>query len=184
MIGRRNRQEIYGRREAGDRMVFRKAKKIEAEAVMDLYRTVMGAPFCTWDESYPGETEIKGDLFSGTLYVLEENQDLIGAISIVPENEINDFDCWKVKDHTREFARVVLRPDYQHKGLSVILVEGIIRELQKQNVAAIHIAVAKDNLPAQGLYRKMDFDFCGEADLYGHSFFLCEKILQTEKSEL
>ena len=159
-------------------MIFRKAKWNEAETILNLYRAVIGTPFCTWDELYPGETEITEDLSFGTLYVLEENQELIGAISIVPENELDHLECWKVRENTREFARVVLKPDHQHKGLSIILVEGIIRELQKQSVAAIHIAVAKENIPAQRLYQKIGFDFCGEADLYGHRFFLCEKALQ------
>jgi L-amino acid N-acyltransferase YncA len=158
-------------------MIFRKAEWSEAETIMALYRAVIGTPFCTWDESYPGSTEINGDLSSGTLYVLEENKELIGAISVVPENELDDCDCWKVKENAREFARVVLRTDQQRRGLSVYLVEGIIRELQRKGVAAIHIAVAKNNIPAQKLYKKTGFAFCGEADLYGHSYFLCEKIL-------
>ncbi len=158
-------------------MLFRKAEMCEAETVMGLYKAVIGTPFCPWNESYPGEIEIAEDLQAGTLYVLEEDREIIGAISIVPENEYDDFDCWTVKDNTREFARVVIRRDQQHKGLSVHLVEGIIRELQKQGTAAIHIAVAKENLPAQKLYRKMGFDFLGEADMYGHSFYLCEKII-------
>ena len=160
-----------------DKMVFRKAEQWESEVIMNLYRAVIGSPFCTWDESYPGEIEITEDFSSGTLYVLEEAGELIGAISIVPENEIDDFDCWKVRENVREFARVVVRPDHQKKGLSVYLVRGIMEELQKQGAAAIHIAAAKDNIPAQKLYRKMGFDFCGEADMYGHSFFLCEKLL-------
>ena len=158
-------------------MIFRKAEKSEAEEIMALYRAVIGMPFCTWNEEYPGETEILEGLSFGTLYVLEEGGELIGSISVVPENEINAFDCWKVKENAREFARVVLRPDYQQKGLSVHLVEGVIQEFRKQRVPAIHIAVAKENIPAQKLYKKTGFDFCGEADMYGHSFFLCEKIL-------
>ena len=156
-------------------MLFRKADKSEAKTILSLYQAVIGTPFCTWNELYPGEEEIWGDLSAGTLYVLEENGELIGAISIVPENELDELDCWKITDNVREFARVVLRPDCQQRGLSAYLVEGIIRELTKQHVAAIHIAVAKVNTPAQKLYRKMGFDFCGEADLFGHSFFLCEK---------
>ena len=158
-------------------MVFRKARKGEADVVMALYRAVVGKQFCTWDESYPGKTEITADLASGSLYVLEKDKELIGAISIVPKNEIDDFGCWRIKENAREFARVVLRPDQQRKGLSVFLVENIIQELQKQQAAAIHLAVAKENIPAQRLYQKTGFDFCGEADLYGHSFFLCEKVL-------
>ena len=167
----------YNRKVVGN-MLFRKAETREAEAIRALYQAVIGTPFCTWDESYPGETEIAGDLSAGTLYVLEEDHQVIGAISIVPENEMDHFSCWSVKRNAREFARVVLKPDQQHRGLSVYLVEGIIRELQRQGVAAIHIAVAKENIPAQKLYRKTRFDFCGEADMYGHSYFLCERTIK------
>ena len=159
------------------KMLFRKAEKSEADEIRALYQAVIGTPFCTWDESYPGETEIAGDLSAGTLYVLEEDHKMIGAISIVPENEMDHFRCWSVKENAREFARVVINPDHQHKGLSVYLVEGVIRTLQRQGVVAIHIAVAKDNIPALKLYQKMGFDFCGEADMYGHSYFLCERII-------
>ena len=159
-------------------MIFRKAKKNEAKAVLALYKSVLSMPFCTWNESYPGKEEIKEDLSAGTLFVLEEKQELIGAVSIVPENELNDFDCWTIKENAREFARVVIRPDHQRKGLSVLLIEGIIKELRRRNVAAIHIVVAKENLPAQRLYQKMGFTFCGEAELFGHYFFLCEKTIK------
>ena len=164
-----------------DGLIFRKAERCESEHIAALYRSVIGRPFCTWNEDYPGEEEICGDFAAESLYVLENAGELIGAVSIVPENELNGFDCWKVKDNAREFARVVIRPDHQHKGLSVRLVEGIMREMRKQQVSAIHISVAKKNIPAKRLYAGMGFDFCDEADMYGHSFFLCEKILKAEK---
>ena len=148
-------------------MLFRKAEACEAEAIRALYQAVIGTPFCTWDESYPGETEITGDLSAGTLYVLEEDHQTIGAISIVPENELDHFSCWSVKENAREFARVVIKPDQQHKGLSVYLVKGVIRELQRQGAAAIHIAVAKENIPAQKLYRKTGSIFVGKPTCTG-----------------
>ena len=96
------------RKKASDKMLFRKAEMCEAETVMGLYKAVIGTPFCPWNESYPGEIEIAEDLQAGTLYVLEEDREIIGAISIVPENEYDDFECWTVKENTREFARVVI----------------------------------------------------------------------------
>ena len=159
-------------------MLFRKAEKSEAEALRALRQAVIGTSLCTWNESQPGETEISGDLSAGTLYMLEEDHKVIGTISIVPENGPVHFRCWSVKENAREFAGVVIKPDQQHKGLSVYLVEGIIRELQRQGVAAIHIAFAKENILAQKLYRKTRFDFCGEADMYGHSYFLCERTIE------
>ncbi len=158
-------------------MVFREAEKCEAATVADLYRSVTGLPFCTWDETYPGEEEIRGDLEAGTLFVLEEEGEVIGAISIVPENELDEQPCWKETKNAGEFARVVIRPDHQHEGLSRYLVDGVIREFRKRGAAAVHLSVAKINTPAQRLYRSAGFEFCGEADMYGNSYYLCEKIL-------
>ena len=62
-------------------MIFRKADASDAKTVLALYRAVIGTPFCVWDESYPGETEIQGDLAAGTLYVLARDSEVIGAIS-------------------------------------------------------------------------------------------------------
>ena len=159
-------------------MIFRKACKSEEKAIMVLYQSVIGTPFCTWDGSYPGEEEIRDDLSAESLYVLADKEELLGAISVLPAHEWDAFDCWTVRENAREFARVVIRPDHQHKGLSLLLVEGIIEELQKLQADAIHIAVAKENIPAQKLYAKTGFAIRGEADRFGHSFFLCERLLQ------
>ena len=158
-------------------MVFREAEEREAKTVADLYRSVIGLPFCTWDESYPGEEEIRGDLAAKTLFVLEEGGEVIGAISIVPENELDDQPCWRETENAGEFARVVIRPDHQHEGLSRFLVDGVLREFRKRGAAAVHLSVAKVNTPAQKLYRSVGFEFCGEADMYGNSYYLCEKKL-------
>ena len=82
-------------------MIFRKADASDAKTVLALYRAVIGTPFCVWDESYPGETEIQGDLAAGTLYVLARDSEVIGAISIVPENETDNLDCWKVRENAK-----------------------------------------------------------------------------------
>lgn len=158
-------------------MIFRTAGREEAQTVLALYKSVIGTQFCTWNEFYPGETEVRGDLAAGTLFVLERDGALIGAVSIVPANEMDAFDCWRVRENAREFARVVIAPSCQGAGLSRRLADGVIGELRRRGASAIHIAVAKLNIPAQRLYRGAGFDFCGEADMYGSSYFLCEKIL-------
>ena len=158
-------------------MQFRLAKMEEAAEIAALYHSVNGLPFCTWDETYPGAEEIQGDLATDCLFVLENEGTLVGAISIVPENELDDRECWTVKENASEFARVVIRPSDQGKGLSRCLVEGVIEEMRKRGAKAVHLSVAKQNIPAQKLYRREGFEFVGEADMYGHSYFLCEKLL-------
>lgn len=155
-------------------MNFRKAKNEEAGDILALYRSVVGMPFCVWDD-YPGGPEIEGDLAAGTLFVLEQDNELLGAISIVPENEMDDFEGWQVNEGAREFARVVIAPKHQGEGLSRLLLDGIWQEFTRLGVSAVHISVAKVNIPAQKLYRSFGFEFCGEKDMYGSSYYLCEK---------
>ena len=162
-------------------MNFRKAKNEEAGDILALYRSVVGLPFCVWDD-YPGEPEIQGDLAAGTLFVLEQDSELLGAISIVPENEMDDLDCWKVNEGAREFARVVIAPKHQGEGLSRVLLDGIWKEFIKLGVPSVHISVAKVNIPAQKLYRRFGFEFCGEKDMYGSSYFLREKLVREESA--
>lgn len=160
-----------------EKTVFRKAMKSDVKTVVDIYRAATGSEFCTWDEIYPGLYDAEEDLSAGTLFVLESAGEIIGAVSIVPENEMDDLKCWKVREKAREFARVVIRPQDQGKGLSGEIIKGVIRELRNMGTAAVHIAAAKVNVPALKLYRKCGFDFRGETEMYGNSYYLCEKIL-------
>lgn len=159
-------------------MTVRLARAEEAERVVDLYRMVIGQPFCTWNDRYPGMEEVTHDIETDNLFVCEEGEALIGAISIVPENELDEVTAWAVSHDAREIARVVIEPGSQGKRLSRLLIREIIRILQtERGCAAIHLAVATVNVPAYRTYMRLGFQPVGEADLFGHHFCLCEKVL-------
>lgn len=159
-------------------MTVRLARVEEAERIVDLYRMVIGQPYCTWNDQYPGIEEVNHDIETNNLFVCEEGDSLIGAISIVPENELDDVMNWAVSQNACEIARVVIKPSCQGKGYSRLLVREIIRILQtERHCAAIHLAVATVNVLAYRTYMSMGFKPVGEVDLYGHHFCLCEKDL-------
>jgi len=60
--------------------------------------------------------EIDLDIAAQSLYVLEDNLKLVGAISVVPENELDDRPEWRCRDRVREIARVVVSPDCRGNG--------------------------------------------------------------------
>ena len=91
-------------------MTIRQAGAEEAERVVDLYRMVIGQPYCTWNDRYPGIGEVNHDIETNNLFVCEEGDSLIGAISIVPENELDDVMNWAVSQNAYEIARVVIKP--------------------------------------------------------------------------
>ena len=173
-------------------MNFRPAQKNDAEAVLALYKAVIGTPFCVWDDEYPGSAEIERDLAAECLFVLEENGEIIGAISINPENELdaqenvgeysgavsinlkNERDCRRAKENAGEFARVVIRPDAQGKGLGKILVAGILGKMRERGYEIARLAVEANHIPAQRLYRSLGFQTVDRREMWGRQYLLCE----------
>ena len=154
--------------------VFRNARADEAEAVYALYRSVIGTRFCAWDETYPGLFEIRRDLAAGALFVLEEEGRIIGAISLAPENELDELSCWSAGEKAGEFARVVICPERQGKQLARLLVSHILEEMKRRGYRWAHISVASENIPAQKTYGHFGFTAVGQEEMWGHCFYLYE----------
>ncbi len=153
--------------------VFRTAEETERQTVLNLYRSVLSGPFSVWNELYPGMEEIEHDTETGNLFVLTEDNRIIGAVSVVPENEMDDMDCWKEKN-AAEIARVVICPDRQGDGLAAVLVSEILKVLAERKVRAVHLSAAVRNIPAVRTYQHLGFDTVGEADMYGNHYILME----------
>ena len=158
-------------------MEFRKAKETEIEAIAALYESVKGQKGCTWDEFYPSIDTAREDFSCGGLYVLTEENSVIGAVSVVGENELDDENCWREKTNAREVARIAVAPSRQGQGLAAEMLKILFRELEMSGCRAVHLLVAKENPPALRTYQKLGFDFLGDHFVYDNDFFMCEKIL-------
>ena len=160
-------------------MVFRKALAGDLEAVANLYQSAIGRPGCVWDDEYPTVTEAAHDLEGGNLYVLELDGSVIGAVSVLCENEWNEFADWQVADGSqREIARVVISEANKGKGYAVQMLEALFSHLAHDGCRAIRLTVAKANPAAMNTYKKLGFEFLNEAFMYGHDYWLCEKVLK------
>ncbi len=157
-------------------MNFKKANQSDTEHILSLYQNAKTSEFCVWNDSYPSIAEIQHDLITNNLYVMTDKSEIIGAISIVPENEMDGFDCWSYKDG-KEIARVVVDKAYQGHGLSFEMVKSVEAILRQNGRKAIHLSVVKSNLPAYKTYIKAGFAVVGEADMYGNSYYLMEKAI-------
>lgn len=150
----------------------------DADKVLTLYQSVTGKEFCTWNEFYPGTEEIRTDFESGNLFVLRDGSRIIGAISIVPENELDDLEFWRIRDgKIAEIARVAVSPEYQGKGLALGMVCEVETILKARDTIAVHLLAAQVNLPACHTYEKAGYKMMGECDMYGHRFRAYEKAL-------
>ena len=155
------------------------AEKEDAAQVLSLYKAAQMGEFCLWDDSYPTITEIQQDLETKNLYVITDDSKIVGAISVVPENELDGFDCWTHKDG-KEIARVVVDQAYQGQGIALKMVQSIETILRRQRCKAIHLSVAKSNIPAYKTYLKAGFTVVGQAQMYGNDYYLMEKAIETK----
>lgn len=153
------------------------ARCADAAEILALYRAAIGKEFCAWDETYPTEREIAGDLASAGLFIVREEGRIIGAVSVVPENELDGMKEWQVQENVREIARVVVAESARGRGLAAQMVGEILEALKASRVCAVHLSAAVGNVPALKTYERLGFLNRGAAELYGGKYFLMEKIL-------
>jgi L-amino acid N-acyltransferase YncA len=55
-----------------DNMEFRRARREEAEEILQLYQSLIGTEYCVWTENYPTEREVEFDLSRNALFCLYE----------------------------------------------------------------------------------------------------------------
>lgn len=159
-------------------MIFRRAEQAELGRVDELYRSVKGGKFCFWDEAYPGMEDIRHDFAADGLFVMLQGDRVIGACSVVPENELDALPFWTVSGgDCREIARVAVAESFQGRGVAAVMVSSVIAELSRQGCRMVHLAAAAGNLPALKLYKKTGFSVVGETEMYGGRYLLLEKAI-------
>lgn len=157
---------------------IRNAIVLDIGTVKHLYQSVIGRIGCAWNDKYPSSEDLMNDYKSGGLYVFCDKYNVIGAVSVVPENELDDIDCWTSNDENhKEIARVVISPKHQGNGYSKEMLSQLFSLLSQQGCKSIRLLVSKNNPSAIKLYKSLGFDFLGECFRYEQSFFICEKQL-------
>ncbi len=170
-------ETIFGR--SGEALLFRPARTDEIPAVCDLYEAAKAEPYSVWDEEYPTDKEACEDRATGGLYVLTDaSETVIGALSVVPDNETDGLPCWQVDcPGVREIARIVVHRAHHGRGYAALMVARICMILRAQGCPAVHISVAVGNAPALATYPKVGFVPVGKAELFGGHYILMERIL-------
>ncbi len=159
-------------------MEFVLATSNEADKILDLYHSVLGTPYSRWSEEYPLPENIEDDLSRDALFCLKENGEIIGAISIDQDDDVEAFPFWsKELTPSIEISRLCIRSDYQGRGLAGKLIEYMMDYGRKNGIKSIHYLVSKHNLIAQKAYSRLEFKLMGECSLYHDEYFCYEKAL-------
>ena len=156
---------------------LRKATAADTETVLSLYRDAVGRDGCTWNEYYPSAETVEEDLGFDSLYVYESDGTVIGCVSVVGENELDELDGWEHTENVKEFARITIRRDYAGQGLAAKLLAGLFEKLKGEGCEAVHILVAVGNMAAQKTYTRLGFRLFGEVEMFGHLYHCGELVL-------
>ena len=159
-------------------MIFRLARIDELNEILNLYIEARQEEYCIWNDQYPSMFEIRNDFETNNLFVMELDNKIVGAISIVPENEMDDFDEWIIKDNVIEVARVVVEKNYHGKSIAFSMMNGIINLCKERKNKVIHLACYVNNPPAINVYKKLNFNFICRKNMYEHEYYLCELIIE------
>ena len=158
-------------------MFLRLACEKEKKSVLELYNEAKKENFCVWNDEYPTMNEINEDFKTSNLFVYVDNDTIVGAISIVPINEMDDFLEWEIKDNVCEIARIVIKRLYQGQGLAEKMVKEIFKHCSNRGYTAIHLSCQCDNIPANKTYQKLGFKKVGKKFMYDNNYYLLEKSL-------
>ena len=159
--------------------VLRFASEDELPLVWKMYEGAKSYDGCVWDEEYPNKEILLEDFKNGTLCVFVLKNEIIGAISIEFDDELDDFDCWKIQsDKSVSFARVVIAKEFLGQGYGTKMVENLLNVFKESGWDVVRILVSSQNISAMAIYKKLGFEFLCIKNVFDQDFWLCEKSLK------
>lgn len=155
------------------------AREEDFERVMNLYRAAVGEEGCTWDEDYPNEDDVRGDIGREALFCARNHGgEIIAAFAIDSDEEVDRLPCWTPDlAPAGEIARLVVGRKWQNRGIARQMLAYAMEELKRRGCRSIHFLVSRTNERALRSYSKFAFEKVGEAKVYGHDWYCYEKDL-------
>ncbi len=156
-----------------------RARVDDADAVMHLYSTLVGTPFCTWDEEYPNPEIVENDISQYKVFIVRNESGCIVAAAVSAfDDSLDSIAPWY--EDVRKWSlltRLGVAQAYQGLGIARRLVRFIMEDARADGCDGIRFLVSPDNPPAQRMYQSIGFDICGEAEHYEMRWLCYQKRL-------
>ncbi len=155
-------------------LIFRPAIPEDAAPVFSLYRSLVGTPYCAWDDSYPAEEHVSDDIAAQALYCLCDGTAPVAAAAIRLCEEHNSFPLWSAMKNPCDLMRIGVARNRQGHGVGRFFLAKLLDEAKRTGYDGMRILVAKSNLPAVSLYRRIGARYRGDAFSYNIDWFCYE----------
>ena len=151
------------------------ATEKDKSEILKLYKMQLGREFCPWNEYYPSEDEIDFDLSRESLFIMKEDEKIIGAISIDDDASVDELPYWSEElQPGAELSRLAINPNLQGQGLAKELIVYGMEELKNRGFKSLHFLVNCTNKKALKCYSAFGFTKVGECELYDQPMWCYE----------
>lgn len=161
----------------------------EANKIVDMYaaavRHMNNQGLYQWDHSYPNKEILLSDIDKQCLFVIEENDQILGAIVLneAQDKEWDEVDWTLKNDPSLNVHRLVVHPDFQGKGVAKKIIASSEEFAADNGYKQIRLDTYSKNTGAMKLYTKIGYKEVGTVDFGKDELFVCyEKLLVKQES--
>ncbi len=165
---------------------FRQATETDKEEIVRLYidciRHLNDQKIYQWDEIYPNEEVLSGDIMKGEMHVMTEGNRVLACVVL---NEFQDETYqtvqWKYAEgRIAVIHRLCVNYKYQGMGIGRRMMQNAEALLKDSGYSAIRLDVFPDNSHSIRLYEKLGYLYAGDVHFRKGRFFVMEKSCETD----
>lgn len=161
-------------------MNFRLANEKDIDNICRILKNLISKKYkgLNWDEEYPNREIIIRDIREKELFVLENNNGIVGSVVLnsIGEEAYDDLN-WKSEMPQIYVHRLFVNPEIKGKGYGKALMEACREYLLTKGYRSIRLDTFSENESAQSFYEKQGFEKVGQVFIKGYTkaFFCYEK---------
>lgn len=166
---------------------FRLAEVSELNMIIELYsgsiKHLAEQEINQWDEIYPNEKVLAGDIMNREMYVLTEGSRILSCVVL---NEAQDIEyrtgAWRyVEGRIMVIHRLCVNHEFQGCGLGRTTMEYAERQIKAAGYSSIRLDAFSDNYISRNLYEKLGYTYAGIVTFRKGLFYLMEKSCEAIK---
>lgn len=162
------------------RCTFARASVADAEKIDALYHAVKKSGrengTTDWDDDYPNRDFIEEDIKNGFSFVLRFEDEVLAAVSILPEDDLDDCPIQWTPKKACVLARLCVKPALQGRHVGEYVMRLVSAEAKLQGYEATRHLAAVANPASIRLYERMGYKKLGTTHLYDTDFYAYEMI--------
>ena len=163
---------------------FRKATSMDIPAIWEILEMAIARRKADgsnqWQDGYPNPQVIKDDINQGFGYVLVQNNEVVGYVAILINDEPEYAKIkgkWLTNEDFVVFHRVAISQKWLGQGLAKQLFIHIEDFARNQGIHSVKADTNFDNIAMLHLFETLGYTYCGEVYFRGSPRKAYEKIL-------